>query len=438
LSDHIINISDAKLRSELKKPIPEGRAYRNLYDPARPGFAIRIGAKGIKGKATFYALKRRKGDAQPTWVALGQYPAMSIAEGWVAALGAIKLLDEGKDPKADAAAKRRSAEAAEREKQDNTFGSVVARFNRDYSTLNSKKTKAPRKTAKRTAAAIERLLISEWGKKPIADITERIVEKHIKAIRDRGESGVRRQKAGGHNVARCAFVAARLVFKFARKERLIAVDPTAGLEAGDLYNGVTARDRVLKDEELHRVWNAAERMGYPFGKTVQLLMLTGARREEIAQARWSEIEGDALIVPASRMKMKSPHLIPLTSKAREILDGLPQFQGGDYIFSTTAGAKPSLAGSKRKSEIDALIGPMDHWVLHDLRRSVRTGLSSLRVPREVAERVIAHKPGGIEAVYNMHEYADEKREALEKWEARLLSIVEPGPDDNVVPIRRMV
>jgi hypothetical protein len=63
----------------------------------------------------------------------------------------------------------------------------------------------------------------------------------------------------------------------------------------------------------------------------------------------------------------------------------------------------------------------------DLRRVVRSGLSALRVQHEVKEAVLAHRPPGIVGVYDLHEYEDEKREALEKWAQRLASIVSPEP-----------
>jgi hypothetical protein len=134
------------------------------------------------------------------------------------------------------------------------------------------------------------------------------------------------------------------------------------------------------------------------------------------------------------------------------LEAVPLFKKGDYLFSTTFGEKPSWIGDQVKKAIDARIlrtlkalarqrgdNPtrieLEPWVNHDIRRTVRSNLSRLRVTEEAREAVLAHARQGIAAVYDVHDYADEKREALELWAARLRSIVEPLPvTANVIPM----
>jgi integrase len=144
-------------------------------------------------------------------------------------------------------------------------------------------------------------------------------------------------------------------------------------------------------------------------------------------------------IPSGRFKSKSRHFVPLTDQTTSLLNRVPRFVQGDFVFSTT-GAKPFSGFSKVKKRIDLLMREelgkaFSHWRLHDIRRTVRTQLASLRVADEVAEMVIGHGKQGLRRVYDQHSYLPEMREALELWSNRLQSIVEPPPG-NVVALRR--
>jgi integrase len=168
---------------------------------------------------------------------------------------------------------------------------------------------------------------------------------------------------------------------------------------------------------------------------VQLLMLTGQRLNDVAHAQRHEIDVDAsmLAVPPERFKTGVAQEVPLTARAVEIVKAVPTF-GEGYLFTTTGGARPISGISKMKVRLDRLIGdqrkvngakPMPAWVLHDLRRTLRTRLTSdLDVDAFTAERVLGHALPGLHGVYDQGAHRAQKRAALEKWEAKLLSIVE--------------
>ncbi|MEI9403544.1 tyrosine-type recombinase/integrase [Mesorhizobium argentiipisi] len=194
-----------------------------------------------------------------------------------------------------------------------------------------------------------------------------------------------------------------------------------------------SRARVLAHEEIKIVWRAAENCGYPFGPMVQLLLLTGQRRDEIAELKWIELsdEFDAITLEASRTKNGHPHIVPLAPLAKSIIETLPRLTDADgnpseYVFTTTA-KTPFSGFSNGKKALDKHCGepPLPDWHLHDLRRTCATELAKLGVKQEVTEAILNHKTGkvsGVAAIYNRYEYEDEKRDALEQWAIRMLAI----------------
>jgi integrase len=203
--------------------------------------------------------------------------------------------------------------------------------------------------------------------------------------------------------------------------------------------------------------HAADRPAGVFGPVYRLLVLTGLRLNEVADATWSEFDlGKGIwTIPAARMKGKSsrarPHAVPLTPDILGIIEKLPRFKRGEFVFSTTYGEKPVWVGDKIKERFDARMlhtlramakrrgddpakVTLEHWQNHDLRRVVRSGLARLRIGNEIAEAVLAHTRKGIEGVYDVHDYFDEKKEALQLWAGRLRDVVSPPPA-NVVGLK---
>jgi integrase len=220
-------------------------------------------------------------------------------------------------------------------------------------------------------------------------------------------------------------------------------------------------------------------MRYPHGPAYQLLVLTGLRLNEAVDAAWSEFDpavvralrhrkaGDNIdwkmlpveqhlwVIPASRMKAKNsrarPHSVPLTKEILSVLESLPQFDKGKFLFSTTHGQKPAWVGDKIKSKLDARLlrtlralakkrgdDPreieLQPWRNHDIRRTVRTHLSRLKITEEAREAVLAHVRPGIRGVYDRHLYLEEKREALSAW-ANSLLVIARGKPSNVVSMQ---
>lgn len=181
------------------------------------------------------------------------------------------------------------------------------------------------------------------------------------------------------------------------------------------------RDRVLSDDEIATVWRATYSLEKPFGEMYRMFFLTGQRRSEVATMEWSEISDDLWTIPRDKVKKDRSHAVPLGRAAQGLLAGLsnlPRFEGGDYVFTTNGGLSPSSNFCKTKRRLDELSG-VAGWTIHDIRRTVRSKMAELGIPREVARKVLNHEDGKVDRIYNRHEYLAEKREALERWEKML-------------------
>jgi integrase len=426
-----INLTDRSLKA-LRAPPAGGSGI--VWDAMLPGMAVRVGKKG---KLSFYAVRRRRGAKQVSWILLGHYPVVSLAEARAKAREALAALMEGHHPVAQ-------AEEAERRRRATSFAAVAEDFcsRLDRRQVPKARGKGPLRDPATLAATIRRELIPVLGEKPIAEVSRLDVIKLIEGILDRGGDrpapGTRRP-SGGPYAARHALAAARRLFAWMVDRELLTESPTERVKAAATHGAPEARTRVLTDEELRRVWAAlSEKTPYPYGPLVKMLLLTGQRREEVAGATWSEVDLSRalLTIGAERMKAGAAHVVPLTPAVIEILEALPRFAAGGFVFSGQTGAKPFSGFSKAKKRLDGETPGIAPYTLHDLRRTVRTRLSGLGVMRTVSELVLAHTQTGLDAVYDLHTYDAEKRAALLKWEARLLAIVapEPEPESKVVPM----
>jgi integrase len=196
-----------------------------------------------------------------------------------------------------------------------------------------------------------------------------------------------------------------------------------------------ARKRVLTHAELKRIWEAAKPTE-DYGAIVRLLMLTGQRRNEIAHLRWSEVKDDRLELNGDRIKNGRDHIVALTDAAFEIID--MQRKGRETVFGATGLAGFSGHG-KAKRELDSDIGKMDHWTIHDLRRTMATLMhEELDVQPHIVEAILNHVSGhkaGVAGIYNRATYAQQKREALNLWADHLAGIV-AGRKPKVVSLNR--
>jgi integrase len=396
------------------KAAKRGQRYE-VMDALVPGFGIRVTDKGAK---TFILIARYPGSENPTRRALGEYGELTLEQARVRARDWHTLIGRGIDPREQVERQR----LAEQRKRANTFAAVAEDFIEG---------KLPsERNGKSVELDIRREFIPAWGGRPVTEITPLDVRAVVKRAKDRGAP----------YQAHALLATARRLFNWAIEQHAYGLEtsPCDRLKPKSIIGERKARSRILSPDELRAVWKATETMGYPYGPLLRLLALTGQRKSEVAHARWSEfdLEQKLWAVPAERMKAGAPHVVPLTAQVIEILKTLPRFERGDHLFSTSFGMTPVNGFSKAKAILDRklkqIIGkPVEPFVIHDIRRTMRTGLSALPIPDLVRELVIAHGKPGLHKVYDQFAYLDEKRQALDLWAGRLRDIIEPPPA-NVV------
>ena len=430
-------------------PAEPGKRYL-VTDTLVHGLAVSVTDRGSKS----YVLVARFGSNNPTRRLIGKVGKIGLARAREIAREWHALIARGKDPAAEIA----HQEAAERVLKANTFEAVAMDFIRLmvvgpgygraqeeagevlaanpslsplYALAQVIKDHPPADLKRRSAHVairnIDRELLPRLGGKPIASITPRdIVVIFDKAV-----------ERGAEPMAHNLYSLVRRIFRWAVSKSVYGLDrsPMENMRPADVIGTKQPRTRWLQhDVEIRTVWRATAALGYPYAQAYRLLMLTGLRRSEIAGARWSEIDLRARLwtVPGSRMKTGQDHEIPLTADMLELLREVPRWAGSDYVFSGTAGKKPINGFSSAKARLDAevaKIADVEHYRVHDIRRSVRSHLSALPgVSHAVAELILAHSKKGMAAIYDQHAYRDEKRAALEAWNDKLRRIVgEPLP-----------
>ena len=366
---------------------PPARGQVEIFDRGYPGFALRVSYGGSKAWSMFYRhggkLRRRT---------LGIYPAMSLAEAREAWRETRRLVAMGQDPG------RVSA------KRGDTVASVVEEW------LKRDKRDAKPSSIYQTRTALARDVLPVWGGRPINTISKRDVIELLDGIIDRGAPGK----------ARSVHAHLHRLFRWSVGREIIPISPMEGLQ-GPAPAG--RRDRVLSDDELVKIWHAATE--WPFGTILKLLILTGARREELTQLRWAEVAGDTISLPGERTKTGEPRTIPLSGPAMALLKGAPR-NGCDFVFTADGKRKPINGWSRAKLRLNAATGINQPWVVHDIRRTVATGCQKLGVNLQTVEAVLGHTAGsraGIVRVYQVHDFAAEKRAALEAWGAHVMALV---------------
>lgn len=399
-----------------------GTARREIPDGGCPGLYLVVQPSGSKGWAVRYRFPAKR-TGQLVKLTLGAYPALDLGAARERARASLDLVDRGIDPRRH----REEEREQQAERQANTLRAVAERF-RDLHLKHARP-----KTWSECWSALDRLVLAHIGDRPIDTIRRRDLHDVLDHLAD--QPGARLHAAD----------AMAVLFRWATERELIDADPATRIKRPRLR----PRERALSDDEIPIIWRAAEAAGYPFGPFVHLLLLTGARRAEIAGLRTSELDEAAatVTIPGERYKTGRTLVMPLNKPALAIIAALPRFADEPHMFTTTGGKRPISGYSKMKRRLDELVAreaekagvAVADWDLHDLRRTVRTGMSRLRVQPHIAEAVLGHVITGVQKHYDRYSYLDEKRAALDLWGRHVMDLIDPGSaaaGDNVVGFPR--
>ena len=432
-----------------------GRKDRLVFDDAQRGLAVRVTASGGRTYLCQYSLHGQK------WrVPLGACSALALAKAREAAAAVMGDVAKGMNP-ALVRKEAAKAEQARRARDRLTLRVLIEDWNRLHLAGRRPSYAAEAVRALHYAFADHLDAAAE-------DLDRAAVVRALDGLtrRRRRKDGSGAQKPKGAAMTGRTAAYGRAAFAWALKRGAVRANPFADLAVD---KSIAKRERVLSDTEIAEIWHAAGSAASPYGTIIRLLILTGQRRGEVAGMAWDEISDDLATwtLPGERTKNGAAHTVPLSTPARDLLRALlpDDMNKAKRVLNdrraTAALALPGALGtpfagwSKAKRALDSAIiearaqavaaagtspAPPIPWSVHDLRRTVATGLQRLGVRLEVTEAVLNHisgSRGGIAGVYQRHDWAAEKRGALDGWAAHVVSIVEGRTTgDNVLKLPR--
>lgn len=413
-------------------------------DPAVKGLQVRV--REARGKRVHSWLLRYKWRGRPVRIALAA-GSLSLADARDAALAARKLIDRGIDPRTAERPNRRQArlsapmatpspasQSIPAEVLGNRYS--VPALAREYLERHVRKQRKRPEYVERFLEA-EVLPADKWGSRDARTITPREVVELLDGIVERGSPTMANRGAG----------ILSQMFRYGVHRAIVDASPVQLLYRPG--GKERPRERALSDEELGALLvHLEDAMRFQTGEgkrsprmahVLRLLLLTGQRRGELALARWSEVTLGGKVptwrIPAEHSKTGAAHLLPLSPAAvREFKELQKYANGSEYVLPTDDGKAAadarlitrSVARNLRRFQAAAKdCDPpvtLEPFTVHDLRRTCRTGLARLKVPHDVAERVLNHKLPAMREVYDQHEPLEEMRAALAKWARHLADL----------------
>lgn len=377
---------------------PPSKSREQHFDSIVPGFCLRITDNGVRSWCIFYRM-----DGRLRNLTLGRYPALSLTEARQLARNARLTVEQGDDPQD----LKKQAHRLKSNRRKNTFADVAEKFIENHA-------KKHNKTWKKTQYNLTKYVVPVWGDRPISSIT---LHDSIELIEDIADSN-------GPYTANYVRANLRKLYSWACRRGLAEINPVIDVER-PISLKQSERDRVLTHEEVKAIWQACNGLGYPFGLYTQLLLITAQRRTEVSSIRNSDLDLSEKVWHLDRVSTKAnrAHDVPLSRLALEIVEKTPQFESGDYIFSTTAGLSSIGGFSKAKAKLDDLSG-VENWRFHDLRRTVGTNMTEhLGVSEFIVGRVLNHAHSSVTSIYARASYMNEKRRALDEWSKHLRGII---------------
>ena len=365
------------------------------WDETLPGFGLKITPKGRK---VFIVLYRAGGSgSRLRKYTIGPYGRVTLHNARLEAQKVLAARLEGRDPATEKREARRRITV-------DTVAEIVA--------LYTKQHLSKRRSGRELTRLLQRELVERWGSRSVHEISKRDIIDLITAVVDRGAPVA----------ANKTLKVTRAFFSWCVGRAILERSPCDGVRAPTIEK---TRDRVLTDEELASVLLAARAMGGSYGAIVEMLALTGQRREEVARMTWAEVDLVRRLwtLPGTRTKNGKPHVVQLSDLAVAVIRAQPRF---NTLVFPAGGGRPVSQFSSEKRRLDALSGVLG-WRLHDLRRTMVSGMARLGVAPHIADKILNHASGtisGVAAVYQRHEFMQEREDALNRWSAHVDRILD--------------
>jgi integrase len=363
------------------------------WDAGLPGFGVKVTPKG---RRVFIVMYRLAGaGSRLRKYTIGPYGRITLPMARAQAQKIFAARLDGRDPAEEKKQSRRRLVV-------DRIDDLIERFIQEHVSRVG--------TSKRLTNLLRRDVIPYWGAKSIHEIKKRDVSDLVSLI-------AQRNAHASHRLLKTL----KTFFKWCVGRAVIDFSPAEGLSSG--YRE-TSRDRVLTDQELAAIILGARQMPHPYAGIVEFLALTGQRREEVAQLKRDELDEKARTwtIPGARTKNKKAHIVHLSEPAWRVMAETPE---GDLVLSTSRGKRFQAFGIGKRA-LDKLSG-ITGWRLHDLRRTIVSGMARLGVPPHVADKILNHQAGtisGVAAVYQRHDFLAERKEALDRWGAHVERIVQ--------------
>ncbi|MBM0169689.1 tyrosine-type recombinase/integrase [Altererythrobacter sp. C41] len=398
-----------------------GAKDKLLWDEKLRGFGLKVTPAGSR----IYLYQYRMGGrgSKVRRYTIGKHGSLTPDQARKEAKRLAMLVTQGIDPQTEKKERRRVV-------VDLAFSSYLDRFVSDCLKVSWKA------SADEVEAMLRAYALPEIGNKPLPDIRRGDISAVLRPLRDKPASASK------------LFAVLRRLFRWAISEGDLETSPMAAMEAP---TPPKSRDRTLGDDELVTIWRASETIGYPFGPMVRLLVLWGARRNEVAGLPWAELSRAERLwsLPASRAKNGEAVSYHISELAFAELEALAKRAGKSgawprrgFVFSTT-GDTPVSGYSRAKRRLDAACEKanhgtaLPHWTLHDLRRTLATGMQRLGVRFEVTEAILNHRSGsraGVAGIYQRHHWGPEKKAALDAWSRHISTLLDGADETNIVAI----
>lgn len=415
-----VGLTDAKIAG-LKAPTA---GQIELADGIVPGLRLRMGASGIKT----YILRKR---VQGKWlnVTIGRHgPSFTLAHARKKARDLLVDVEQGKSIARKAGAKRKGSKGV----------GTVAEL---YETYLAQQIEGKKRSAREFDRVFRKYIKPEIGDRLANSITRSDVSRFVEKIAfERGKE---------------TLTMARIVYRHLSTFYTWALTRLEHMPANPCRDAWRPkrnepRDRVLSDRELAALWQSAVEDGYPFGHLVQMLILTAQRRGEVLDAACDEFDFKAKVwtVPGDRAKNGKANVVPLSAQALAVITEIFMAAGIDpdeahkqsqillasKVTNTNSVSGLSKAWKRIRASVDEKLGyEAGHFTMHDIRRTVATGLQRLGIPLVVSEAVLNHQSGsamaGVAGVYHRHQYTNEKREALALWGKEVMQIAAKYPSE---------